>query len=138
MKGKEKHRFVNILRERYAKAGKVARGKLQGQICERLGVSRRHARRLMRPSRVGVLKVLVRPGRPSRYGSPEFVQTLHKLWKTTRFMCSRHLKSAIPDWLGYVEQEDEVYGAKVRPRLLSVSVATIDRILRPWKRRKGV
>jgi len=53
-------------------------------------------------------------------------------------MCSRHLKSAIPDWLGYVEQEDGVYGDEVRPLLLSVSVATIDRILKPWKGRKGV
>jgi hypothetical protein len=52
-------------------------------------------------------------------------------------MCSRHLKSSIPDWLPFIEYERGALPADIRARLLTISAPTIDRLLKPYKALKG-
>jgi len=54
-----------------------------------------------------------------------------------RYPCGRVLRAAIPHWLPCIEEEYGFFPEDVRERLLSISAATIDRILRPWKAAKG-
>ena len=52
-------------------------------------------------------------------------------------MCSRHLHSAASEWLPEIEVDRGAFSKSVHDRLLSISAATIDRILRPYKVTKG-
>jgi len=45
-------------------------------------------------------------------------------------MCSKHLKAALPEWLPYFEGERRALPAEVRAKVLSISPAQIDRLLR--------
>jgi hypothetical protein len=46
-------------------------------------------------------------------------------------MCSKKLKAAIPLWLPFYESVYKALTPEIQERLLSVSAATIDRLLKP-------
>ena len=52
-------------------------------------------------------------------------------------MCSRHLKAALPDWLPFIEKKGGAFTPEVRQLLLTISPATMDRLLQPHKAAKG-
>lgn len=137
MKGVERRRYLEWLGKEYRRGGKEKKGEILTQVSERLGVCRRQARRLLAAKEVGRPKKLSRRGRPGRYQDSEFKDALKLMWRTCRYMCSRHLKAALPDWLEYVEQERGAFPESVHERLLKISAATIDRILKPYKATKG-
>jgi hypothetical protein len=60
------------------------------------------------------------------------------VWNETEYMYSRHLKAAIPEWIGFIESEQGAYESSIRERLLSTSPPTIDRVLKSWKAQKGI
>jgi hypothetical protein len=133
----EKQCIISIFQARYSHGGKKEKGQILDEVCERLRVGRRQARRLLEKRPPGRPRKPETRGRPRKYGDPEFTRALRGLWKTTRYMCSRHLKAAIPYWIVPVEQEKGSYAPEIRQLLLSVSAPTIDRILKPWKASKG-
>jgi hypothetical protein len=117
--------------------GKKEKGEILDELCEQLRVSRRHVRRLLAKNEVGRPRKPRKRGRARRYGDPSFEKALRDFWKTTRYMCSRHLKAAIPEWIDYLEQERGAYAPETKQLLLAVSAPTIDRILKPFKGCKG-
>jgi hypothetical protein len=48
-------------------------------------------------------------------------------------MCSKNLKKAMPVWLPAYEQVRVVFREDIRTKLLSISAASIDRVLKPYK-----
>lgn len=58
---------------------------------------------------------------------------LKRIWFATDQMCSKKLKAAIPLWLPFYEEEHEPLPADVRQKLLAMSPATIDRLLKPLR-----
>jgi len=48
-------------------------------------------------------------------------------------MCSKNLKKAMPIWLPAYEAVEGVFRDDIRTRLLSISAASIDRVLKPYK-----
>lgn len=62
-------------------------------------------------------------GRKRRYGDVEG-RHLRNLWVMNNFACGKRLKPALPDWLKFYECP-----AEVRGRLLTMSAATMDRML---------
>ena len=53
-------------------------------------------------------------------------------------MCSKRLKAALPLWLPFHEQEHGALEEPVRQKLLQISAATIDRLLKEkWARYRG-
>jgi len=136
----EKHKkqcLIEFLRPKYQVCGKKKRGEILDELVESLGVCRRQARRLMEPKPVGRPRKLDGRGRPSKYGVPGFEAALRFIWKKTRYMCSRHLHAAIPEWLPFIEAAYGPYPANIRTLLLQVSASTIDRKLKPFKAVKG-
>jgi hypothetical protein len=56
-------------------------------------------------------------------------------------MCSKKLKAAIPLWLPFYETVYKALTSDTQDKLLSISAATIDRVLKPVRvahRRKGL
>jgi hypothetical protein len=118
----EKQCVISIFQARYSHGGKKEKGQILDEVCERLRVGRRQARRLLEKRPPGRPRKPETRGRPRKYGDPEFTRALRGLWKTTRYMRSRHLKAAIPYWIVPVEQEKGSYAPEIRQLLLSVNV----------------
>lgn len=137
MKYAEKAWYIGILKERYRRGKKNQKGRILDEACGLLSLSRRQARRLLSPGEVGRPKKSGKGGRPGRYQDREFKDSLKIIWRITHYMCSRHLKAALPHWLPFIEQERGEFKQDVRERLLQVSAATIDRILKEHKALKG-
>jgi len=66
---------------------------------------------------------------------------LKRIWLATDQMCSKKLVAAIPLWLPFYERAYEKLSGEVENQLLSISAATIDRVLAPTRaltRRRGL
>ena len=137
MSGLEKRCIIEFLRKRYRRAKKGDRSAILDEGCERLGVGRRQAKRLLGKKEPGRPRKPGQRGRPAKYRDQEFVVALKLVWRTTRYMCSRHLKAAIPEWLPPIETDSGKFSESIHERLLSISAPTIDRILKPYKAQKG-
>jgi hypothetical protein len=83
-------------------------------------------------------RVLRKRGPKSRYDYDEFKLALGELWLESGKMCSRNLKAALPEWLPSFEKLNGVkISARVKQDLLSVSHASMDRIIHPYRRKFG-
>lgn len=129
--------LLEHLRPRYHRSSKKEKGEIITEVVERLSVCRKRAIRLLAKQKAGRPKKSPARGRPSCYSDGEFQRALRLVWKETGYMCGRHLKVALPEWLPFIEAEYEAFPAEVRALLLQISAATIDRHLRPLKGAKG-
>ena len=103
----EKRSIVDYFRYQYRRASKTRKGKILNEVCARTGWTRNHAARMLRERKPrGRPKIpRLKRGRPGTSQDKEFINALRLCWKSTRFMCSRNLKVAIPEWLQYVEKK---------------------------------
>lgn len=137
MEGIKKRCLVEMLRVRYRRASKKEKGRIISELRAAIKVGRRQAKRLLGRREVGRPKKFVPRGRPARYGDHEFIEALKVVWRIMKYMCSRHMKAALPEWLSAIEEERGEFSTSIRERLLRVSVSTIDRLLKPYKAIKG-
>ena len=114
------------IRERHSASGKVAKGAILDEFVAVTGLHRKHAIRVL--SAKGVERRL--RGRPrTRYGRA-VTEALVVLWESSDRVCSKRLKSMIPVLLPALERHGQlVPDDDLRAALLSVSPATIDRLL---------
>jgi len=133
----EKRCLIEVLKSRYRRARKKEKGEIITKLSERIGVGRKQSQRLLSNHDVGRPRNPLQRGRRSKYRDAEFVSALKLVWRITKYMCARHLHSAMKEWLPAIEAERGAFPDSVHDRLLSISAATIDRILRPYKVTKG-
>jgi hypothetical protein len=127
-----KRQYLEAIRSRYRRAGKRYKTKILDEFCAVCGYHRKYAIRLLRraPPRRR------RPGPKPKYDHA--VQAvLKRIWLATDQLCSKRLKVALPLWLPYHEQLHGPLDADLRAKLLAVSPATLDRLLRPLRARYG-
>ena len=125
------------LRVKYLTGNRRTKDQILTSLCLVHGYHRKSAIRLMH----GELRRLVagkprhrrKPGVRSRYQDPGFKAALKAVWRETDYMCSKNLKQAMPVWLPAYEAAEGVFREDIRCRLLSISAASIDRILKPYK-----
>jgi len=129
--------YLQSILERYHRVGRKFKSKILDEFCTVCGYHRKHALRLLRRSR--------RPRRRRRGPNPQcdaLIRTILKdLWLQTDQLCSKRLKAALPIWLPYYERETGPLLPAVREKLLAISPATMDRLLRPARvqyRRHGL
>jgi transposase InsO family protein len=128
---------VAAVRERSARAGRLEKGHLLTACCATTGYHRKAAiRRLRAPGGGG--GAAPRPGaRPRRYG-PAVAAALARVWEASGRLCAKRLVPFLPELLPLLERHGElVLEAPVRARLLELSAATADRLLRPHRRPSG-
>jgi hypothetical protein len=91
------------------------------------GYHRKHAIRLLRERQVAL--ATVRRMGPRVYGA-EIRDALIVLWETSDRVCSKRLQPLIPELLPALERHRKLMlDETLRERLLSISAATIDRVL---------
>ena len=101
------------------------------EFCAVCGYTRKYAIGLLRrpPGRRRQ-----KPGPPRRYDVPVF-EPLKALWLASEQLCSKRLKAALPLWLPFYEAEHGALAEPVRQKLLQISAATIDRLLKKERAR---
>lgn len=126
--------YLGAIRNRYRKANRRQKGVILAEFCQVCGYSRKYAIRILS----GRLEPRQRKAGPKVTYGLEVVRHLRLLWLATGEICSKHLKAALPQWLGYYTEPGLT--DEVRQLLLSVSPATIDRLLKPYRlgRPKGM
>ena len=75
-----------------------------------------------------------KPGPRRRYDG-EVLEPLKAIWLAAEQLCSKRLKAALPLWLPFYEQERGPLAAPVRKKLLQMSAASIDRLLKKERAR---
>jgi len=124
--------YAAVIRERYRKASRKEKGVMLDEFTQVTGYHRKAAIRLLRrdhgpPGR--------RRGRPREYEA-EVVEALRVAWEATDHLCSRRLKPFLPELVSVLERHGHRVGSlEVRQRLLKMSPSTIDRLLKPYRRR---
>ena len=78
-----------------------------------------------------------RQGHPRRY-SPEVAEALKAAWEATDRLCSKRLHPFLPELVKVLTRHGErTMTAEIEGLLCDISPATIDRLLRPWRRLGG-
>ena len=130
---KENKTYLNQIRLRYRKAVKKLKTKILDEFCEVCSYHRKYALRLLwKPFRRQKPKAKSR-GIKSVYNDPAVLKPLKNIWLATNQMCSKKLKVALPLWLPFYVEENRALPQEVRDKLLRISAATIDRLLKPVK-----
>jgi len=130
MSCESRNEYIRIQKHRYKHAGKPYKTRLLDEICAVCGYERKHAIKLLngalKPSRG-------KRGRKNEYGSPELEKALKTLWLRSGQLCGKRLKPAIPHWLKHYEKHYGTLSAECQEKLLKISPASIDRVLKPFK-----
>jgi len=121
------HEYAASVRQRYRKGKKAEKGRILEEFCAATGLHRKAAIRLLnqdeRPK-------AVRRGRPRRYGQV-VMEPLRLVWEMSDRMCGKLLVSVMPALVAALERHGELQmESDVRRLLLSMSAATIDRLLK--------
>lgn len=127
-----KREYIRAIRMRYKNATKKYKSLILNEFCQVCGYTRKHAIKTLKkdPDDKGR-----KPGAKPTYG-PEVVKHLVELWTLMRCMCSKRMVAAIPIWLPYYKRED--LDEKTRYLLSRMSSSTVDRLLRPFKEKRGL
>lgn len=130
--------YAAAVRERYGRAGRREKGQILWEFCAATGYHRKAAIRLLRRAAGG------RPEAPPgagaaggarRYG-PAVAGAARQVWEASGRLCSKRLVPFLPELVPALEAHGELALApEVRSLLLAASAATVDRLLRPWRRR---
>ena len=131
MRPSEKREYLEAIRSRYHRAGKLEKKTILDEFCLVCEYNRKYAIRVLKIVSPKVHTLRQRhPGRPSKYHDPVIFDVLQNLWQVMNLPCSTRLKAALPLWLPYYEQ---YYKVMLHPRqtilLLRISASTIDRLL---------
>lgn len=115
---------------RYRRAGRPHKKLILDEFCATCGYHRKSALRLLnRPLLVG--SAGKRPGPKPIYDSAQLLPVLKCIWVMSDQLCSKLLKVALPEWLEHYNDPKAPLTEAVREKLLTISAAQIDRLLRP-------
>jgi len=121
------YEYAASVRQRYRKGKKAEKGRILEEFCAATGLHRKAAIRLLNQD--GQPKA-VRRGRPRRYGQA-VMEPLRLVWEMSDRMCGKLLVAVMPELVAARERHGELrVESDVRQLLLSMSAATIDRLLK--------
>lgn len=123
--------YLAAIRWRYRKAGRKEKGRILAEFCANCGYNRKYAIRILSAKP----KPAKKKSGPRPVYDAEVVGHLKTLWLATDQMCSKKLVKAIELWMPYYERECGGLEETVKAKLLKLSSATIDRLLKPVKAR---
>ena len=135
MTERARREYADVLRPRYQQADKRERGKILDEYCRTTGCHRKAAIRRLRAARRRSTRP---PGRPPRYASRELGPVLERAWLASDQLSGKLLVPILPALLTALEtHHGQLIAPAVRGGLTAASAATLDRLLRPLRRRRG-
>ena len=144
---KQRQAVTAVTVQRYRQGSKKVKRQILDEFCETTGYSRGYARFVLRNHgrqvRLGGKKVVVGDARERqqrskpRYYDEEVVQALSKLWQLLNYVCGKRLVAIMPELIAKLEQFGELRLTPLtKEKLLSISAASIDRLLQPERRKQ--
>jgi hypothetical protein len=131
MSPRSKKEYIEAIYLRYKKAAFKEKTIILDEFCATCGYHRKHAIRLLRRFRRFIKPKAKKRGRAPVYHTKVILKPLKQIWLTANLPCSKRLKAILPLWLpGYVQSFGDL-PSEVSQALLSISAATIDRLLHP-------
>lgn len=127
-----KREYFQKIVKRYHRSSKVEKGKILNEFCQVCDFNRSYATRLLNE---GYKRRKKKPGRRSKYDSPEFIKALRNIWKASNYKCGKRLREAMQYYIPYYDKHHGELSEDVKGKLWTISPATIDRILKPVKAR---
>ena len=114
---------------RYQRAGRLHKTRILDEFCAICGYHRKAALRLLhRPLPTRPPK---RSGPKRTYDPVEVLPVLKAVWLASDQLCSKLLRAALPEWLEHHERRSAPLPEALKEKLLKISPAQIDRLLRP-------
>jgi hypothetical protein len=127
--------YVAAIRERYRKATKEEKGKILDEFTQVTGWHRKAAIRLLN-RRVESLRKK-KSGRLRKYDAT-VADSLKTVWEAGDRLCSKRLKPFMPEILDVLRHHGELrINAHTEGQLCQMSPATIDRMLKPYRKSGG-
>ena len=127
--------YSDAIRGRYRSGLKADKGKILDEFTKVTGLHRKAAIRLLRHEPQDNTKK--KRGRTRYYGN-EVTDSLRVIWEASDRLCSKRLKPFIPEMIRILRQHGEQkISTSIESQLCRMSPATIDRVLRPWRRLGG-
>ncbi|MEE9911405.1 MAG: integrase [Deltaproteobacteria bacterium] len=131
MSPQAKEEYFEVLFKRYKEAGREEKTKIIDECCKVCGYHRKHAIRRLRGYKRFTKPRKKRRGKPTVYNKEAVIRPLKQIWLTANLPCSKRLKAALPVWLPKYNEHFGQQAEEVIRALLTISPATIDRILKP-------
>jgi len=114
---------------RYQRAGRPHKQRILDEFCATCGYHRKAALRLLnRPLPTAAPN---RSGPKIIYDPVEVLPVLKTVWLASDQLCSKLLKAALPEWLEHQQRRCAPLPEAFKKKLLGISPAQIDRLLRP-------
>ena len=127
--------LVTAIADRYAWSGRLEKGRILDEFVAVTKMHRKHVQRLLRRGKP-CKRSEPRPGR--RIYDVAVREALVLVWESSDRICGKRLKSLVPVLIDSMERHGHLrLSDDVRSRLLSMSAATIDRLLREVKEKAG-
>lgn len=126
-----KREYLEKIRGRYERAGRLHKGRILDEFCDNCGYERKWAIRLLSRRK---RKPAKRPGPTSHYEAAPLREALKEIWFATGQMCGKRLKEAMGLWLPHYAKPLE---ESQRQLLHLASASTLDRLLTPLRARYG-
>jgi hypothetical protein len=124
-----RHEVLAAVAERYCSAGRTEKGRILNELCAMTGWHRKHAVRALSARRSsGPVEGMAAGRRRPKYDAIR--DALTALWEASDRVCGKRLGVMIPMLLPFLERHGRLQlGEQERKLVLSISAATIDRLL---------
>ena len=120
---------------RYKEASLTMKTVILDEFVAATGYARKYAIRLL--SQPVAPRLTIKRPRPPRYGL-EVQQALHLAWTAANHICAKRLMPFLPTLVASLERHGHLHLSEESHRqLLTMSPATADRILRPYRKHEG-
>jgi len=127
--------YVEAVRRRYFSGSKKEKGRILDEFTKVAGCHRKAAIRLIRGN--NQFKTNKKRGRSRQYDAA-VVGALRVVWEATDRLCSKRLHPFLPELLAVMRRHgDSTMTTEIEAKLCQISPATIDRLLRPYRRFGG-
>ena len=133
MSPRSKKEYLEQIFPRYKKAkSKEEKTKIINALCETCQYHRKHAIRLLTKFKRFTKPKPRKPGKQSIYNQSPILAALERIWKDASMSCSKRLVTIIPLWLPHYPGGLPFAVIKA---LMKISPSTIDRILKPIRKK---
>ena len=127
--------YTEAIRLRYFRSSKTEKGLILNEFIQVTGYHRKAAIRLLR--QIHKPSSGKKRGRSPKY-SPHAARALKVAWEATDRLCSKRLKPFLPELVKILQLHGEINLTNdIQNELCQMSSATIDRLLKPWRRLGG-
>ena len=131
MSSKLKKEYLEAIVKRDKEVPKAQKQIILNEFCEATHYHRKHAIRLLRGFKRFTQPQPKRRGTKPIYDSTELLKAFKKIWLAANQPCSKRLKALLPLWLPSYGKTFGELSPQVRKGLITISPATMDRLLKP-------